>query len=213
MSGLSPNEVTGATIVRYDVAKIRVGQAVVPVAIVAGVVFRHFPGIVSGALAIAAQLVALLIFARARRGLGRQVVRVERGKVKLGELVLEIVPAHVARWTMDGRTARLYAGQVSWKLTAVGDNGDALRVVLSRVLGKPIALSRRGSPRARLMALIVGLVGLAMIALAIAYQLNMAFVFIGVPAVIMGFATFATLTQKAAMSCESADLERRDEGR
>lgn len=183
-------------IVRYQVARLRLGQTLVPLAMLASVLARAAGGI---AVYVAAALIiaSAVTFALARCGFGRQPLRILRGKIEVADAA-PIVPAHLGRWTMAARTARLYGKGVSWKLVAAPGDEDRLRSSLASVLGQPLLLAHRGSRRSRMVALGACAAGLALVGLSLISD-GTALLMVGIVATIGGFATFGALSQKVAL--------------
>lgn len=143
------------------------------------------------------QLAAVAAFVLARRSFGRRQLKMSGGKIHFSADENPIVPARVKSWTLSGSTARLYEGDMSWKIVAdLKDEGD-LRNLLSRLLGKPLLLHPRGSRRARAIALSVCLVGVLLVAVALGLSFMPLFP-VGVLGAMVGGATFGALSQRVA---------------
>lgn len=183
-------------IVRYQVSRIRLGQTLVPLAMLASVLGRAAGGI-AVYVAVALISASAVSFALARRGFGRQPLRIVRGKIEVADAP-PIVPAHLGRWTMAGRTARLYGKGINWRLVAAPGDEDRLRASLAAVLGQPLLLGHRGTRRARMVALTACAAGLALVGLSLLSD-GTALLMVGIFAAIAGFATFGALSQKVAL--------------
>jgi hypothetical protein len=185
-----------AQVVRYDRRRLRMAQALVPLAVLAAIASRYAASPTGWTLAAAAQLAAGGCFLFARRGLGWSRLTAEGGALGLGGAAWRIKRGEVGRWTISGGKARLYGQDVSWKLR-VHENPEALRGLLASLFGPPIPLHRRGSLRQRTIALAVCLLGVLITALTIAFAWPIALIFLGIPCALLGFGVFAAFTQRA----------------
>src|SRR5688500_7371664 len=151
-AGMSATEPGGPVveIVRYQLARVRMAQACVPLVMLASLLSRAVGGIVTY-VAVALISAAVASFALARRSFGRQPLRVVRGKIQFPEGP-PVVPALMERWTMSGPIARLYGKGISWRLVCAPGDEDRLRTSLALALGPPLLLGYRGSRRARMVA-------------------------------------------------------------
>lgn len=183
-------------IVRYQVTRVRLGQGLVPLAMVAGVLARATGGI-AVYVALALISASVISFALSRRSFGRQPLRIVRGKVEVSDAP-PIVPAHLGRWTMAGPTARLYGKEISWRVVADAGHEDRVRSSLALVLGQPLLLGQRGSRRARMVALTACAAGLALVGLSLVSD-GTALLMVGIFSAIAGFATFGALSQKIVL--------------
>lgn len=186
-------------VTRYDLRRLRLGQALVPAAVVMTIVWRHKPGPPTLAVAVALLASALVSLLLARRRLGQADLVAEHGKLRLGADGPKLLPSAVTAWTWDDDgCARVYDRTGSWMLTAINaDDGGAVRAALAGVLGKPLTLQRRGSARARSWALVAAATGLLVTVAAFVLD-TPAFAFAGVPALVIGIATFGALSQKVS---------------
>ena len=195
----NPGEATlEVKVTRYDVGRLRLGQLLVPVAVVLTVAARHAPTMTPLFLAFGLQAVGLTVFLTAARRYGWQPLRFEHG-VSFGKTGLHLQPREVRRWTLVGRVARLYGGDTSFKLRVRDGGEQVLDALLRSQFGAPVRLERRGSRSVRMTALAVGLGGIVVCALAIARDSSLLAVF-GAPPMMLGFAVFGAMSQRAAGS-------------
>jgi hypothetical protein len=184
-------------VVRYNVSMLRLGQTLIPLALLCTVVARHIPGPVTAVASIGLSVTCLGLFALARRGLGRRILQIVGGKLAFAGAELEISPAAVAHWTLSERTARLYGPKASWKLTVARGDVEVLRDSLRHAFGKPLSVHRRGSLRARKVALSVAIVGAFLVVLAFYFDL-LPLALLGTPCAVLGLATLGALSQKVS---------------
>jgi hypothetical protein len=136
-----------------------------------------------------------VVFASAIKSLGWQPLRFEDGTLFFGSTGLRAARFGVREWTFVGGTARLYGADTSFEMRARPGASVALEALLAGVFGRPTRLKRRGSDRARTIALVVAALGLVA-AVAAFYTELLALTFVGVPAFIFGLATFGALSQR-----------------
>jgi hypothetical protein len=179
---------------RYTIARIRFGQAMVPFAAIANVLARRLPGPIMWTIAGVLIFGALVAFLSAAKHLGLQRLRFEPGTLLFGESGVKASTAAFRRWTYDDGVARLYGSTVSFRLRAKPGRGDAMRLALSQRLGAPLQLTRRGSTRARAIALCVTIFGAMSAGFGLAS--NAALIVIGVPCLLFGFGAYGALSQK-----------------
>ena len=181
---------------RYDIARFRLGQALVPVALIATVLWRRFPDSVPLVAVVVAQGLAAIAFLSAVRWFGRQQLRVHGGAVCVGTTGPQIKRSGVREWTLVGSTARIYCGDESFRLRVRPDSDQELDALLRPLLGKPTELKRRGTERARRIALGVGVAGLVSVLTSFAIDGTLVLTIIGTPALIFGIVTFGALSQR-----------------
>jgi hypothetical protein len=134
-------------VLRTDVARMLLVQFLVPIMIAAGVVARRWGG-PPVLLAVGAfYLFVMVKLWRARRRLGPRQLEVIAGRVRLGDV--ELWPADVDKWTLDGVVARVYGPITSWRLRAPAAHAAMMETLLARAFGTPLPLAYRGSPLAR----------------------------------------------------------------
>ena len=184
-----------AKVTRYTIARLRFGQLLLPMAFVTAVAARRFPGVFTVGLALTAQALVLWLFFTAGKRFGWQRLAFERGGVTIGSTDARIERHKVHRWTIVGGLARLYGLEQSYKLRARGGAEPELSALLARQFGPPLALRRRGSLRARLIALAIGVCGLIGAAIAIGVGITWLAI-VGPLAFVVGFATFGALSQR-----------------
>jgi hypothetical protein len=195
----SSDPVIEARTVRYDLARLRLGQLLIPATMVASVVARHFSNPATWLLAFAMLAVSLATVIRARKAYGIQSLRIGRKKLRIGDTGFEIEQAFGPRWDFRAATARFRTSDVTWRLTATSGQGDALRLALSRLFGEPPAWVHRGSPRARWATLGVGVTGLACVSIGLLRDVQGLFV-LGFLPMFIGLIGAAALFQKVPAS-------------
>src|SRR5262249_44927036 len=114
-----------------------------------------------------------------------------------GESAFALPRVQVRNWTMVDRVARLYSSNVSYRVLAREGSEQVVRALLSSQFGQPIALERRGSNTARMLAVGAAISGVIVVALAIYFD-KAALAAIGAPLLVGGIAAFGVLTQRAA---------------
>jgi hypothetical protein len=192
----SGGAVLEAKVTRYTIARIRLGQVFVPLAIIATIFARRLPHEVPIGVAVLLQGLALFAFLSAAKRFGSVPLHFENGALSLGTTDIRLERFQVRQWTFVGDIVRLYTADVSFKLLVRPGAEPALRALLSGVFGSPVPMARRGSKRARLLALFAALAGLVTTALAIASD-NPALL-VGLPFFIFGLAAFGALSQRVA---------------
>jgi len=188
---------------RYDLVKLRLGQALLPVALVAFPIARRFGSLPVVVAALIPGVAALLAFLSARR---KTIVRLvaHPGRVKIGHSTIQAGEA--SRWRWHGTRATLFAPEGNVLLRAMSRADiQALRTALEQALGSPLTFRRRGSLRARVISLVVAAAGMALVAIGVAHHL--VYLTPGVVPAIVGLATFAALSGRIA---DPASLSRRD---
>lgn len=197
--------------VRLDIAKLRAGQALVPVAILLTIGARHFSHLSLIWAAIVAQGAALAMFLLATRRLGSQDLTVRKGRILVGERMGEILASQVRAWTMDGRVASLYSTHVTWKLNPLDAREQDLQNALAGVLGHAALLRPRGTKQARLTAAIVSILGVVLVCAGFLWNV-VALAALGTVTAILGFAVFGALRQKVLVpkKTEGRALETND---
>jgi hypothetical protein len=186
-----------AKVTQYDIARLRLGQLLVPLAVIATVMARRMPTMLPVSVAFALQALGLAVFLSAAKRFGSQPLRFEGGAVAVGATGVRIERIKVHRWTLVNRVARLYGVKVSYKLSVESGTEHALSALLRSQFGSPVQLDRRGSKQARVLALGVGLAGLVFTVLAIVND-SRVLAFVGAPAFLLGIATFGALSQRSA---------------
>jgi hypothetical protein len=187
-----------AKVIRYDVKKLAVGQILLSVGAVSFYALKHAFGPAGTAPSLIILTSSIVFFALGRRSLGWRDLRARNGELEVanGQEPRSVVVKGPTRWTLDGLAARLYGDRHTWRIRAAQGQEMALRDLLTPLFGTPILLQRRGSPRARAIALLVACAGVVLTTLAAALELT-PLIFAGVPCAIFGLATFGALSQKA----------------
>lgn len=183
-----------AKIVRYNIARLRFGQLLLPIAVVTAVAARRLPNVFTVLLAVGVQATTLALFISAGRRFGWQRVVFKHGGLSIGSTDARIERHEVHRWTVNGGLARLYGLEQSYELRARSEASVELSELLSRCFAPPLTLRRRGSFRARVVALTVAVCGLAGTAVAIGVGITWLAI-VGPLAFILGVATCGALLQ------------------
>lgn len=186
-----------AKVTRYNIARLRLGQVLVPLAVIAAVVAQRAQTTLAAASAFALLGIGFAVFLSAAKRLGWQPLRFEGAVVSFGATGLRMERKQVREWTLIGDVARLYARDLSVKLQARGGSEQVLGALLRSQFGSPVPMDRRGSKRARALALCAAAFGLVMSVLAIVND-NSLLAVVGAPAVVFGIAVFGALSQRVA---------------
>jgi hypothetical protein len=182
-------------VVRYDVAKLRIVQSLVPFAVLATIAARHLESSAGYLLAFALQLAIVVVFLNARRGYGQQTLVHDGAGLRLVESAETLSRRNTPRWTVVNRTARLYGSRWSYKLRVDAAHKDDLASLVHAGLGAPIVLRRRGTPRARMGALCAAIGGAIAVACAFAFD-SVALVVVGALAMTSGLIALGVLSQR-----------------
>jgi hypothetical protein len=174
---------------RYDLRKLRLVQLIVPVAMVGSVLARRTMSPIAIAMAAALMAAAAYTLLKLKTTRHRN-LSVRRGTLRLDDE--NIHPDQLSLWRWQGDRARLYLHTGAMVLRAPAAPA-ALQAQLRSVFGAPVEFARRGSPRARWLAVAVFLTGAALTAVGFTIGSHLASA--GVLMVIGGFAAFGTLSQ------------------
>jgi hypothetical protein len=128
-------ETLPARVVRYNVAMFRLGQTLIPLALLCTVVARHIPRPVTAVASIGLSVTCLGLFGLARRGLGRRTIHIGGGKLAFAGAELDISPAAVAHWR--ARKVALSVAVIGAFLVVLAFYFDLLPLAL---LGTPCAV-------------------------------------------------------------------------
>ena len=188
-----------ARVTRYKVRRFRLGQALVPPALLITILARRTQDLVATIAMFGLLSLALLAFLSAIKRIGWQVLRVERGSIWFGTTEERVRRERVRDWTWLNGVARLYGAETSYTLRPRRGSEAALEALLRGLLGAPRALQRRGTVRARVIAMSVALLGLAACVAAFAFD-SIPLIVAGVPAFGIGIATFGALSQRVVQS-------------
>jgi hypothetical protein len=192
----SSNElIVDAKVARFRVARLRLARLLIPVAVGASILARRLPSFWTAAFAFVVIGGNLALFLSAVQRLGWQPLRFERGGLSVGATGVRIERRKVHDWTLVGGLARLYGLEESFAVRARRGNEQEILALIQHHFGPPTALHRRGSRRARLIALGVAVGGIAAIALGIALDALMVLPF-AIPGALLGIATFGALSQR-----------------
>jgi hypothetical protein len=190
------NDVTfDAKVARYDIARLRLGQLVLPFAVVTTVVASRMPSVATATVAFAVLAVGCSLLYSAVKRFGWQPLRFERGGVSIGSTGVRIEQHKVHQWTLLDGSARLYGLGQSFRFQLRSGCEQKASALLRQQFGPPRTLQRRGSNQARMIALGVAVCGLALAALAMVNESQL-LAFIGAPAFVLGTATFGALSQR-----------------
>jgi len=182
-----------AAVTRTLLARWRLFQVLAPIGVGLGVIARRSMNPAAIGATGVVYLAAFAAFWSARRRFRQVEVR---GAKRTLTLVLDGVAVDIAKvslWTVDGGRARVYDEEGGWSLR--GDDPQALEATLTRALGPPLRLQRRGSPWARAMALVVAGIGAATVVAGAAANIG-PLVAIGVLSFVGGLAAFAAFLRK-----------------
>lgn len=146
-------------------------------------------------MAVGVQASTLALLLSAGRRFGWQRIVFKNGGLAVGSTDARIERHKVHRWTVANGLARLYGLEQSYKVRARSGAEAKLSASLARCFGPPLTLRRRGSFRARMIALTVGLCGLVGAAVAIGVGITWLAI-VGPLAFIFGVATFGALSQR-----------------
>jgi hypothetical protein len=183
-----------ARVTRYTLARLRIAQALVPFIVAASVLARRLPSAVTWTIGYVLLVGGFVAFLSAAKHLGLQRLRFEHGTLVFGDSGAKATTAAFRHWTYDGGVARLYGSAFSFKLHAKNGCGDTMQLALSQALGAPLELTRRGSPRARALALSVTIFGAFWSGFGLGHSATL--VVIGVLCFLFGAGALAALSQK-----------------
>lgn len=196
--GNPPDQNVQATVTRYTLARLQRIQVLIPIAIGASVLARRVPSILTVVVGLAVMLAIWIVLRDAVTTLGKRTIRVDSDALWIGTDT-SIARAAVVRWTFSKGVASLLCSGTSYRLRSKHETAPALEASLRSLLGAPTLLRRRGSPTARLITACVMVGGLAAAASGIALE-SIPLVVIGIPSLLLGFAAFATLSSRVAVS-------------
>jgi hypothetical protein len=184
-------------VTRYDIQRLRLLQVLVPLAFIVTTLARRTDSLPLYVMTAILQGGAIVAWLSATKRLGWQALELKGGGVKFGSTAFGLRREQVRNWTMINRVARLYSSKVSYRVLALGGSEQVVRSILQSQFGQPVALQRRGSVGARMLAVGAALCGLVVVALAIIYERSLLAI-AGVPLLLGGFAVFGALSQRAA---------------
>lgn len=194
---MTPLEPIRATVTRVSVSHLRGAQALFPVATVAAIVARRFHGVGTAALAGALLLACLGLLLSSRRRARRCAIHVTARTIDFDAALPALAIDQVDAWTVDDRRIRIYDPSSGSTFTASPTERQRLQRAIERVLPPPVKMVRRGSPRARWLAAVVGIAGLASIPVGVTLGIA-PLVTGGVVVGILGFSALATYCQRVA---------------
>jgi hypothetical protein len=197
--GLMESEIEGrpmldVRVTRFALRRMQLGQMLVPVGFLAGLLARRFPEMVNPYLVFALYAGILFVILGAIKRLGKRPLQTRATAIELGN-GLRVQASDVTCWAIYGELARLYGTEASFGLRARSDDAHELETQLTSVFGTPQILQPRGSLRARWWALGVSFVGL-LAASSVVIHGNKLALFLGVACTFLGFGAFATLRQR-----------------
>ena len=194
----SSDDALDVSIRRYNVRRLRLIQTLTPLFVVLSILTRRFVEDQAVMLVVAFALLLLIVglLTVSMRLRGQRLIR--RGRhLELGNDEARIQRDEVSSWTLTGRSARLYCGNVSYRLKATRGQEAALAANLHQALGSPVELHRRGSKRARTIAGITAAVGVVSLVVGLVYGIMILFA-LGFLGSILGLSTVAALSQRVA---------------
>jgi hypothetical protein len=185
-----------ARVTEYRPDRLRLMQTFLSIGVITTTIARHSFGPIMAGTATIALVATVVTLWRATRSTTGQKITVKEGAIRLGDRHPKITRADVRRWTYSRNTASLHCGETNYRVSTGAVDGPALERSLTEFLGAPEPLEYRGSLEARLIALCVALTGLVLLIVAFATNRSLVLIFIGIPSFILGFATFATFSQR-----------------
>lgn len=186
-----------AQVIRYDVRMVRLARNLVPVAILVSIGARYAGTYYAAAVALLMQGVLAFIFVRARTRFGNQSVIAESDRLVLSESNTTIRRRKTIAWTLSDRLARVYGAEHSYRLVVSQGDVAEFGAALTAALGPITVTVRRGSPRARTVALAACISGIVGLGAGVFFEL-LVLALIGIAAAILGGATFGALSQRVA---------------
>ena len=179
-------------ITRYNLLKIRLSQVQIPLLMLCSPFVRwfHAPWLAVPAVALMIATIYTLYTSKTRE---RVLVRTFSNRVKVGSTTVR--PGEFGLWRWHGHHATIFlpGGNVIVKPVARGQ-AELLRGQLQSALGTPLRYIRRGSPRVRIGAAAVFVVGV--VVLAIGINFNLVYLTPAIVLVLGGFAVFMTFSGK-----------------
>lgn len=134
-------------VTRYELVKVRLGQVLLPIALVAFPIARRFGSGLALVPALIPAVAALWAFLSARKSSITRLVA-HPGRVKIGSSTVHSGDEGLWRW--HGAHATLFAPEGNLVVRATNaDATENLRAVLEGALGCPLRFRRCGSLRAR----------------------------------------------------------------
>ena len=189
-------------LVRYNVTRVRLVQALLPVALILVPVARRtmYPLVICFAALVLAVVLGLLATLRTKR---QAVVQECHNGLRFSDETIRREDLRMWRW--EGNRARLYLAHGALVLRAMGQ-WKGLEKVLVTALGPPRTFVRRGSRRARVAASMLLLMGIAWFGIFFAFGSDLAA--FGVLAVVGGASALGALSQSVPQTAVSPN--RRD---
>lgn len=184
-----------ARVTIYHLAPLRIAQVVLPLAAVTTIFARRSPSVVGWTFAFGLQIFAAVFLFRAIKRRRYQRVHIERGAIQIRELGVCVPRLSIRRWTYSSGLASLYCADGSYRLRARPGQELSLEAALRALLGAPSRLERRGSLTARMIALSIALAGIVATIAAVVSD-TAALIVLGLPAFIIGTASFAAMSQR-----------------
>lgn len=184
-----------ASVTRYTVSRFRLFQSIWPGACIAGIVARRSPGVTSSVLAGALLLICIGLLASSRRRVRSCNVQVVDRTLDFDGALPAFETTEVTSWAADDRRIRLHSPEFGWTLLATAGDRLQLQQALERHLPPPAILARRGSARARAIALVLGVTGLLVVPVAISMD-SIPLLLAGMLVGVAGLTTLAALSQR-----------------
>jgi hypothetical protein len=176
---------------------VRLARNLVPVSILVSIGARYAGTYFAVGVALLAQSVLAFMFLRARTRFGKQSVVAESDRLVLSESNTTIRRRKTIGWTLSDRLARVYGDEHSYRLVVTQGDVAELGAALTAAFGPITVTVRRGSLRARTVALSVCISGIIALGTAVFFEL-LVLALIGIAAAILGGATFGALSQRIA---------------
>ncbi len=185
-----------ARVKRFEIARLRVGQMLVPVAAVTSIWARREPTVLSAVVAFGLLGVVLFAFLSASKRFGWQALHFEGDTLTIGKTGIQLQRFQIRSWTLVNDVARLYAAEQSFELRLRDGSQMVVSTLLQSVFGQRVTLERRGSSRAIVLSLAAGVFGTVLTAFAIAREdLRL---LIGLPIMFAGLIAAGVLSQRIA---------------
>ncbi|HEY6880012.1 MAG TPA: hypothetical protein VI299_18435, partial [Polyangiales bacterium] len=130
--------------IKYDVARLRVAQLLVPCSVLLTIAARNTESPLVYGFAGLSQLATLAVFLSARRRYSGQSLSNDGWGITLVESGQSIPKVQVHKWFLAKRKARVYGAKFSWMFKVGSGQELMLRQQLEQAFGAPILLARRG---------------------------------------------------------------------
>lgn len=184
-----------ARVVRYNVRLIKIARNLVPVGVLITIGAKYIGSYYALAVAVATQSALLYLFLRARSRLGAQAIVARPDRLVFVESRITLRRRSTLGWTLSQGVARVYGPSYSYRLVVAETEAGELGAALTQAFGPVTVTVRRGSLRARTIAMTVCISGLIALVVGILIEL-VALALVGIVLSILGGATFGALSQR-----------------